>query len=230
MGTRFLVQLTNKWLSMGDRILYGYWRSSAAYRVRIALNLKGLDYQQRSIHLIKNGGEQHSTDFKRLNPNQLVPVLIDGEMRLNQSLAIIDYLDETYPEVLLTPTDRALRYQVKAMAHDIAIDVHPLNNLRVLQYLSQTLNVTDEEKSSWYAHWIMKGFDALEQRLKLTRGRYCVGDDVSLVDVCLVPQVYNAKRFKVDLSAYPNITQVTASLNKLAAFEQAAPESQSDAD
>ena len=214
---------------MSDRILYGYWRSSAAYRVRIALNLKGLSYEQRSVHLVKNGGEQHSADFQRLNPNQLVPVLVDGQMTLNQSLAIVDYLDETYPEVLLTPTDKQQRYLVKAMAQDIAVDMHPLNNLRVLQYLTNTLDVNDDQKSRWYANWIIKGFDALEQRLQQTRGKYSVGDQVTLVDVCLVPQVYNAKRFNVDLTAYPNICEVTASLNQLPAFADAIPEVQPDA-
>lgn len=214
---------------MSDRILYGYWRSSAAYRVRIALNLKGLSYEQRSVHLVKNGGEQHSADFQRLNPNQLVPVLVDGQMTLNQSLAIVDYLDETYPEVPLTPSDKQQRYLVKAMAQDIAVDMHPLNNLRVLQYLTNTLDVNDDQKSRWYAHWIIKGFDALEQRLQQTRGKYSVGDQVTLVDVCLVPQVYNAKRFNVDLTAYPNICEVTASLNQLPAFADAIPEAQPDA-
>jgi maleylacetoacetate isomerase len=214
---------------MSDRILYGYWRSSAAYRVRIALNLKGLSYEQRSVHLVKNGGEQHSADFQRLNPNQLVPVLVDGQMTLNQSLAIVDYLDETYPEVTLTPSDKQQRYLVKAMAQDIAVDMHPLNNLRVLQYLTNTLDVNDDQKSRWYANWIIKGFDALEQRLQQTRGKYSVGDQVTLVDVCLVPQVYNAKRFNVDLTAYPNICEVTASLNQLPAFADAIPEAQPDA-
>lgn len=214
---------------MSDRILYGYWRSSAAYRVRIALNLKGLSYEQRSVHLVKNGGEQHSADFQRLNPNQLVPVLVDGQMTLNQSLAIVDYLDETYPEVPLTPSDKQQRYLVKAMAQDIAVDMHPLNNLRVLQYLTNTLDVNDDQKSRWYANWIIKGFDALEQRLQQNRGKYSVGDQVTLVDVCLVPQVYNAKRFNVDLTAYPNILEVTASLNQLPAFADAIPEAQPDA-
>lgn len=214
---------------MSDRILYGYWRSSAAYRVRIALNHKQLSYQQRSVHLLKNGGEQHSTDFQRLNPNQLVPVLVDGEMTLNQSLAIIDYLDETYPQASLTPLDKDKRYLVKAMAQDIAVDIHPLNNLRVLQYLTTRLNVAEPDKSQWYANWIEKGFAALEQRLQQTRGRYCVGDEVSLVDVCLVPQVYNAERFSIDLTPYPNITEVTSSLNQLPAFADACPEAQPDA-
>lgn len=214
---------------MSERILYGYWRSSAAYRVRIALNLKGLSYQQRSVHLVKDGGEQHSAEFQQLNPNQLVPVLVDGQVSLNQSLAIIDYLDETYPEVLLTPLDRQQRYLVKALAQDIAIDIHPLNNLRVLQYLSGSLDVTEEGKSAWYHHWLAQGFEALEKRLEQLSGTYSVGDEVSLVDVCLVPQVYNAKRFNLDLTRYPNIARVTTSLSQLPAFKHAAPEAQPDA-
>ncbi|WCP68335.1 maleylacetoacetate isomerase [Vibrio tubiashii] len=214
---------------MSDRILYGYWRSSAAYRVRIALNLKELSYQQRSIHLVKNGGEQRSADYQKLNPNQLVPVLVDGDVTLNQSLAIIDYLDEIYPEVVLTPLDKERRYIVKSLAQDIAIDIHPLNNLRVLQYLSGELSVEEEAKTRWYRHWIEQGFTALEKRLNLCSGKYSVGDEVTLVDACLVPQVYNAKRFDVDLTAYSNIVRVTTSLNELDAFKRAAPEVQPDA-
>lgn len=214
---------------MSDRILYGYWRSSAAYRVRIALNLKELSYQQRSIHLVKNGGEQHSADYQNLNPSQLVPVLVDGGVTLNQSLAIIDYLDETYPEVVLTPLDKERRYIVKSLAQDIAVDIHPLNNLRVLQYLSGELSVEEGDKTRWYRHWIEQGFTALEKRLKLCSGEYSVGDEVSLVDACLVPQVYNAKRFDVDLTPYSNIVRVTTSLSELEAFKRAAPEAQPDA-
>ncbi|MEF1291948.1 maleylacetoacetate isomerase [Vibrio sp. M260118] len=214
---------------MSERILYGYWRSSAAYRVRIALNLKGLDYQQRSVHLVKNGGEQHSPEFKRLNPNQLVPVLVDGDMTLNQSLAIIDYLDDVYLEFKLTPEDRQRRYLVKALAQDIAVDIHPLNNLRVLQYLTGNLAADEEQKQRWYHHWIEQGFSALEQRLASCSGKYCVGDEVTLADVCLVPQVYNAKRFNLELGGYPNINRVTTSLNQLSAFQNAVPEAQPDA-
>jgi len=215
---------------MSERILYGYWRSSAAYRVRIALNLKGLDYQQRSVHLVKNGGEQHSPEFQRLNPNQLVPVLVDGGMTLNQSLAIIDYLDDVYPEFKLTPEDRQRRYLVKALAQDIAVDIHPLNNLRVLQYLTGNLAADEEQKQRWYHHWIEQGFSALEQRLASCSGKYCVGDEVTLADVCLVPQLYNAKRFNLELGGYPNINRVTTSLNQLSAFQNAVPEAQPQPD
>lgn len=215
---------------MADRILYGYWRSSAAYRVRIALNLKGLNYQQRSVHLVKNGGEQHSANYAHLNPNQLVPVLVDNGLVLNQSLTIIDYLDEEYEGVLLTPKEKEHRYLVKSMAQDIAIDVHPLNNLRVLQFLSGQMGASDADKQSWYRHWIEIGFEALEQRLIKTRGRYSVGNEISLVDVCLIPQIYNAKRFGVDLTLYPNINDVTLSLGEIESFVNAAPEMQPDAD
>lgn len=215
---------------MSDITLYGYWRSSAAYRVRIALNLKQLPYKQASVHLVRNGGEQHSADFQMLNPSGLVPVLVDGDVRLNQSLTIIDYLDEQYPDVLLTPVDKEKRYLVKAMAQDIAIDIHPLNNLRVLQYLAGPIGIDDMSKQAWYAHWIDVGFSGLEKKLAQTSGRYCVGDDVSLVDVCLVPQVYNAERFNIDITRYPHIEKVTSSLRALSAFADAAPENQPDAE
>lgn len=215
---------------MSNITLYGYWRSSAAYRVRIALNLKQLPYEQHSVHLLKNGGEQHSATFQALNPSELVPVLIDDDVRLNQSLAIIDYLDEQYPDTLLTPIERDRRYLVKSMAQDIAIDIHPLNNLRVLQFLAKDLDVNEAEKSAWYQHWIDVGFASLEKKLANTSGRYCVGDEISLVDVCLVPQVYNAERFNVDMSAYSYIEKVTSSLRQVKAFHDAAPENQPDAE
>lgn len=214
---------------MSDRILYGYWRSSAAYRVRIALNLKGLTYQQHSVHLIKHGGEQHSSEFKQLNPNGLVPVLVDGEYSINQSLTIIDYLDDHYPERLLVPAQGQERYLVKSLAQDIAVDLHPLNNLRVLRYLTDELNITEQQKSGWYQHWVKRCFDAFEQRLAVTSGQYCVGDNITLADVCLIPQIYNANRFNVDLSCYPNISRVTTSLNAVQAFIEAQPERQPDA-
>lgn len=210
--------------------LYGYWRSSAAYRVRIALNLKQLDYQQRSVHLVKNGGEQHQAKFKALNPSELVPVLVDGELKINQSLTIIDYLDEKYSGIRLVPREGDTRYLVKSLAQDIAIDIHPLNNLRILEYLTTELGVEVEQKTQWYQHWISRGFAALETQLQACRGRYCVGDELSLVDVCLVPQVYNAERFKVDMSPYPVIRDVSKTLRALTAFDSASPERQPDAE
>ncbi|PMJ99671.1 maleylacetoacetate isomerase [Vibrio sp. 10N.261.55.A7] len=215
---------------MSETILYGYWRSSAAYRVRIALNLKGIEYQHRSVHLVKNGGEQHAEHFKSINPNELVPVLVDGDVQLNQSLAIIDYLDEYYPEVEITPTDVKIRYLVKSLAQDIAIDVHPINNLRVMQYLTKNFDTDENQKLDWTQHWMTVGFTALEKKLVAVSGRYCVGDTITLVDVCLIPQIYNAKRFGLDLASYPTIGRIVDSLEHHPAFIAAAPENQPDAE
>ena len=210
--------------------LYGYWRSSAAYRVRIALNLKKIAYQDISINLLKQGGEQHTDEFHFLNPNELVPVLEVGDLRLTQSLVILDYLDAHYPEPLLVPVEAvASRYLIRSLAQDIVIDLHPLNNLRVQQYLVNHINVSEPVKVAWLQHWIAVGFKALEERLSQTAGKYCVGEDISLVDVCLVPQVYNALRIDMDLSLYPTITRIYRSLNKIEAFIKAQPELQPDA-
>ncbi|ENM5739562.1 maleylacetoacetate isomerase [Vibrio mimicus] len=210
-------------------ILYGYWRSSAAYRVRIALNIKQLTYESRAVHLSKDGGEQHHATFHHLNPSELIPVLIDGEFHLNQSLAIIEYLDEIYPEPRLIPARGAERYQVKALALDIAADIHPINNLRILQYLTAELAVSEDQKNTWYRHWIDTGFRGLEEKLSQTAGEFSVGNRLSLVDVCLVPQVYNAERFNLDMSCYPTLQRVAETLRALPAFVKAAPENQPDA-
>ncbi|QBF84259.1 maleylacetoacetate isomerase [Shewanella maritima] len=213
--------------------LYGYWRSSAAYRVRIALNLKQLDAEQISVHLVKNGGEQHSEDFVKLNPQHLVPALVDsdehGEFCITQSLAIIEYLDERYVQAGLLPQKAKYRAVVRAMAQLIACEVHPLDNLRVLQYLVNEMDVNEDNKMKWYHHWIHLGFAALEAQIAQFGGKYSFGDSVTLADLCLVPQVYNARRFNVDLAAYPNIVRVDAALNELEAFKLAAPEAQHDA-
>lgn len=212
--------------------LYGYWRSSAAYRVRIALNLKGISAEQLSVHLVRDGGEQHKAAYSALNPLELVPTLVmDDELdadALSQSLAIIEYLDEIHPLSPLLPASALERAHVRAMALTVACEIHPLNNLRVLQYLTQTLGVDEAAKNTWYHHWVASGFAALEILLKRHSGRYCFGDTVTLADLCLVPQVYNAQRFNVDLTPYPNIMRVWTECNQLEAFADAAPERQAD--
>lgn len=209
--------------------LHGYWRSSAAYRVRIALNIKGLEAEHCPVHLVNNGGEQHSAGYQLLNPAQLVPTLEDGDLSLNQSLAIIQYLEDCYPQVALYPADPAQKAAVMAFALDIACDIHPLNNLRVLQYLTGPLALSEAQKMQWIKHWLAVGFDALEKRLQATAGRYCFGDTVTLADLCLVPQVYNALRFQLDMTEYPVISTIYQRCNALEAFQKAAPEQQADA-
>lgn len=209
--------------------LYGYWRSSAAYRVRIALNLKGLDYEQASVHLIKDGGQQHSTAYAELNPNQLVPMLVDGEFQLNQSLAILEYLDIKYPDTHLLPTALQDNMKCRALALDLSCDLHPLNNLRILQYLTGPLGHTEAQKIQWYFHWLEVGFSAFEKSIAANSGRFCFGDQATWADICLVPQVYNAERFGFDLTPYPKIRQVVAHCRSLTPFIDAAPENQADA-
>lgn len=208
--------------------LYGYWRSSAAYRVRIALNLLGLHCDLLSVHLVKNGGEQHSDEYKRKNPHELVPCLIDGDVCLNQSLAIIDYLQAKANKSLL-PEGIVEQCMVKALAYDIACEVHPLNNLRVQQYLVNELNVSDDSKMQWVHDWMHTGFKAVEVKLQSQSGQFCFGDAVSLADLCLIPQVYNALRFNVDMSRYPLIMGIYERCNQLPAFIKAQPENQDDA-
>lgn len=210
-------------------ILYSYWRSSAAYRVRIALALKALPAEVVPVHLLKEGGQQKTAAYQKLNPAQLVPCLVDADLTLNQSLAIIEYLDVLHPQVRLIPAEPLLGAQVRAFALDIACDIHPLNNLRVLQYLSGTLGIDETQKLQWIQHWLSQGFSALEQRLAQTAGDCCFGDQLTLADVVLVPQVYNAIRFQLDLSAYPQINRLYQRLSQLPAFVQAAPEQQPDA-
>ncbi|MDP4535022.1 maleylacetoacetate isomerase [Alkalimonas collagenimarina] len=209
--------------------LYGYWRSSAAYRVRIALAFKQLSFESVSVHLVKDGGQQHQADYKALNPAELVPTLQDGDLTLNQSLAMLEYIEEQYPEPALLPADVSKKAVIRAMALDIACDIHPLNNLRVLQYLTQTLQLTEQQKIDWIHHWLQTGFQALEQRLATTSGEYCFGNELTLADVCLVPQVYNALRFQLDMTPYPIIQSIYQHCNQLTAFQSAAPEQQADA-
>ncbi len=209
--------------------LYGYWRSTAAYRVRIALHLKGICFESVSVHLVKDGGEQHASEYGELNPNHLVPTLVDGDFSLNQSLAIIDYLEQTDKRLALYPDNARDKAKVQALSLDIACEIHPLNNLRVQQYLGKTLEVAAEAKQAWLEHWMSVGFKAIETQLKGSAGLYCFADTVTVADICLVAQVYNAHRFKVDMSAYPLINQVVENCNKLSAFIKAAPENQPDA-
>lgn len=211
-------------------ILYGYFRSSAAYRVRIALNLKGLHADRAYVSL--RGNAQHDPAFRTLNPQGLVPVLqVDGAT-LTQSLAIIEYLDEEHPRPPLLPRSAVARAHVRALAQMVACDIHPLNNLRVLQYLSGPLAVTEEQKLAWVHHWIGQGFSALEAMLTTCPecGRFCHGETPTLADVCLVPQVFNALRFGCDLTPYPTIQRVYETCMTLPAFADAAPERQRDTD
>lgn len=216
--------------------LYSYFRSSASYRVRIALNLKGLDYELVPVHLLKNGGEQFSPEYLKLNPDALVPVLVDEaqgeEVALTQSLAIMEYLDETYPETRLLPQHPRDRAYVRGIALSIACDIHPLNNLRVLRYLVRTLKVAEEAKNAWYRHWCEKGLAALETTLARDgrTGTYCFGDSPSLADCCLVPQIANAQRLNCDLSAMPTLMRIHDACQALEAFQRAAPGNQPDAE
>ncbi|MBI1201524.1 MAG: maleylacetoacetate isomerase [Rhodopseudomonas sp.] len=209
--------------------LYGYFRSSAAYRVRIALNLKGLPYEMIAVHLTKDGGQQHKPEFHAINPQERVPALAlsSGEV-LIQSLAIIDYLDEVYPEPPLLPADALERAKVRALAQIVACDIHPLNNLIALQYLKRTLKHEQAEIDAWYHHWVIEGFTALEAMMQ--PGPYACGAHVTLADICLVPQVFNARRLKVPLDKFPKIVAVDAACQKLAAFDKARPENQPDAE
>jgi len=212
--------------------LYSYFRSSAAYRVRIALNLKGLSYEYLPVHLLKDGGQQTSASYRKLNPTALVPTLVDGEAVIVQSLAIIEYLEETHPEPALLPSDPVGRARVRDLALGIACDTHPLNNLRVLKYLKHTLGVDEEAKTAWYRHWVHQGLAALEAQLagSPATGRYCHGDTPTMADLCLVPQVANARRFDCDLSAMPNVVRIDAACRELPAFAAAEPSRQPDAE
>ena len=209
--------------------LYGYFRSSAAYRVRIALNLKNISYDLTPVHLTRNGGWQWSEDFRAINPQKRVPALAlsSGEVLL-QSLAIIEYLDEVYPEPPLLPADAIERAHVRAVSQIVACDIHPVNNLVVLNYLKGTLGQSQAAADDWYRHWIGQGFEAIEALIR--PGPYAFGAQVTVADLCLVPQVFNARRFKVDMARYPKIAGVEAACLKLPAFDRARPENQPDAE
>jgi len=216
--------------------LYSYFRSSASFRVRIALNLKGLPFDTEAVHLVRHGGEQLGPQFRTINPHGLVPVLVD-EMpeppaTLTQSLAIIEYLDEVHPDPPLLPRDPVGRARVRALALDIACEIHPLNNTRVLRYLVRVLKLDDDAKNAWYRHWVESGlatFDAQLAASPLT-GRFCHGDAPTLADVTLVPQIFNARRFECDLSKFETTLRVFDTCMALDAFQRAVPSAQPDAE
>jgi len=210
--------------------LYSYFRSSAAYRVRIALNLKGLPYDIVPVHLMKDGGQQRSADYRAMNPTALVPTLDDNGLTIPQSMAILEYLEETQPQPALLPGDAAGRARVRAIAQTIACDIHPLNNLRVLKYLKHDLNVSEGDKDIWYKHWVAEGLGAIEAMLAdhPVAGRFCHGDQPTFADLCLVPQLFNARRFGCDESAWPTIVRIDQACAQLDAFRRAAPDRQPD--
>jgi maleylacetoacetate isomerase len=214
----------------GPPILHGYFRSSASYRVRIALNIKNIGYNNLYYHLRK--GEQRSPAYLSLNAQGLVPALSIADVTLTQSLAIIEYLDEVHPQPALLPDTSAGRARVRALAHAIACDIHPLNNLRVLQYLRTQLAQPELAVQTWYAHWVEEGFAALETMLRDSddTGRFCHGDAVSIADICLVPQVANARNFNVDLTPYPTVSRIGDEASALPAFLAARPDKQADAE
>lgn len=209
--------------------LYTYFRSSAAYRVRIALNLKGLSPEMIAIHLTKDGGHQHAPEFRAVNPQERVPALVlDSGDVLTQSLAIIEYLDETHPAPALLPAEPVKRAKVRAFAQAIACDIHPLNNLIALQYLRRTLKHEQAAIDEWYHHWILQGFAALETMIQ--PAPYAFGATPTLADICLVPQMSNARRLKVPLDAFPKLVSIDAACLQLPAFDRARPENQFDAE
>ena len=211
--------------------LYSYWRSSAAYRVRIGLNLKGLRYETLPVHLVRDGGQQHQPEYVAKNPQHMVPTLLHGERVIRQSLAILEYLDEAWPSPRLLPMTARDRARVRGLAQIVGSDIHPLNNLRVLQYFDKTWNVPQNERDDWVKHWILEGFGALEVLLRddTATGTYCHGQTPGLADCCLVPQVFNARRFGVDMESFPTLVRIEQACLALPAFDQARPERQPDA-
>ena len=210
--------------------LWSYWRSSCSYRVRIALNYKGLSYETVPVHLVKNGGEQHGTDYRGLNPQGLVPAFQAAahEPVLTQSLSIIEYIDERWPEPALLPKEALLRARVRGLSQLIASEIQALQNLRVVSHLKTDHHFDSDRGVQWMKHWMMQGFDALEQQLR-PDDKYCVGDDISMADLTLVPQVYNARRFNLDMSKHPKVLGIEERCLQIPAFLDARPENQADA-
>ncbi|MDO4709474.1 MAG: maleylacetoacetate isomerase [Pseudomonadota bacterium] len=216
---------------MSELVLYSYWRSSAAYRVRIGLNLKSLPYTQKHVHLLRDGGEQRTAAYRALNPQALVPTLQHGNVVLSQSLAILEYLDDIHPEPALLPKDAAGRARVRALAQLVACDIHPLNNLRVGQYLKAEYALAQTAVEDWMRHWMHEGFTAMQTALAQSpaTGAFCHGDTPTLADICLIPQLYNAHRFGLDMAAYPTLSAIENRCLALPAFAAARPENQPDA-
>ena len=212
--------------------LYTFFRSSASYRVRIALNLKGLSCEQAPVHLRRGGGEQLMPAYKAINPQALVPALEDNGRILTQSLAIIEYLEDTHPHPPLLPKEPADKALVRSMALVVACEIHPIQNLRVLNYVKTTYNQTDEQVNAWAQHWIDLGLSALQDMIagQSKRGRFCFGDNATMADICLIHQLGNARRYSCDLSRYPAILEIEKNCNALPAFADAAPEKQPDAE
>src|SRR6218665_452844 len=208
--------------------LFNYFRSSASWRVRIALALKGLDYDYRAIHLVRD--EQHGEPFASASASHLVPLLKDGDALLSQSLAIIEYLDETHPEPALLPADALGRAWVRGLAQDIACEIHPINNLRVLRYLTRDMGLDEDQKNRWIRHWVETGLEVVEQRLRARAGRFCHGDVPGLADCVLVPQVFNAQRFNCGLDDVPEVMRVHANCMALDAFARTQPSACPDAE
>ncbi len=207
--------------------LYNYFRSSASYRVRIALALKGLSYDYRAVHIAKN--EQFAESYAAVSAARLVPMLRDGDKWITQSMAIIEYLDETHPEPPLLPADALGRARVRALAQDVACEIHPLNNLRVLRYLVNSLKLSEDDKDRWYRHWVETGLESVERQLAAQPARYCHGDTPTLADCVLVPQIFNAQRFKCRTDHVPQVMRVFDTCMKLEAFEKTRPEACPDA-
>ncbi len=217
---------------MSDRLrLYSYWRSSAAYRVRIGLNIKGLPYDIAPVHLLHDGGEQHTGTYRVTNPQGMVPVLQHGHRMLRQSMAILEYLDEMWVQPALLPAVARDRQRVRALAQLVACDIHPLNNLRVMRYFENTWHVPQDERDDWIRHWMVEGLTAFEAMLvdNPSTGPYCDGSMPTLADCCLIPQVYNARRFGIDLTPFPLIERIEQACLELPAFDAARPELQPDA-
>jgi len=215
-----------------DFVLYGYFRSSAAFRARIALNLKGIKPELRFVHLLKDGGQQHTAEYKTLNPQELIPALVHDGQLITQSLAIMEYLDEIVPEPPILPKDALGRARVRELAYVVACDIHPVNNLRVGLYMKEKFAASDDDIARWHRHWIRIGFDALEKMLSLSKdtGLYCHGDAPTIADICLIPQRANARRVKLELDSWPTIARIEAHALEHPAFAAALPKNQPDAE